>query len=191
MLGLKHATGPSFVQRFEANIEEMLLDHAHCEKKAAATALALISKYPDFRELTETMADIVEEEMQHFRQVVSLLNARGWAYRGARASGYAGQLHRSIRSGFSEGLVDRLIIAALIEARSCERFALLGEHLSDPELAAFYRSLYASEARHYTTYVGLARCRVSEAAFRARLGELLDLEASIIARGEDAPRLHA
>lgn len=191
MLGLRHQTPLSFVARFESNLEEMLLDHAHCEKKAATAALGLIAKYPDYVELVEMMAEITEEEMLHFQQVLGIMRTRGWAYRGARGSAYAGRLHRHVRSGFDEGMVDRLLVAALIEARSCERFALLGEHLTDPELQSFYAALFESEARHYATYVKLAMARYPEVAVRARLDQLLAVEAALVAEGEDLPRLHA
>lgn len=191
MLGLRYATPKTFVDRFEADLEEMLLDHAHCEKKAATTALGLIAKYPDYLELVETMAEIVEEEMLHFRQVLDRMRDRGWSYRGARGSAYASRLHQHVRSGFDEGMIDRLLVAALIEARSCERFALLGQHLDDEALRTFYASLFESEARHYATYVKLAIGRHDERAVRRRLEELLDIEAAIVSEGEAAPRLHA
>ncbi|MCB9521719.1 MAG: tRNA-(ms[2]io[6]A)-hydroxylase [Myxococcales bacterium] len=191
MLGLKTQTSPDFVARFEADVEEMLLDHAHCEKKAAATALGLLSRYPDFIELVSTMPEIVEEEIAHFKQVVDLMSERGWEYRGQRPSAYAGKLHRLCRTGFHEALIDRLLISALIEARSCERFDLLANNLEDRELAEFYRSLFASEARHYMTYVRLASGRYGEDVVRARLDELATAEGAIVAEGEDAPRLHA
>ena len=191
MLGLRHATPDTFVDRFELSLEEMLIDHAHCEKKAAAAALAFIAKYPDYPDIVSTMAEIVEEEMAHFRQVLGLLDARGWTFRGMRGSKYAGRLHAVVRDGFGPGLVDRLLVAAMIEARSCERFALLGRRLSDPELRAFYQSLFESEARHYATYVKLALAHGPEAEVRQRLDELLALEASAASEGEDAARLHA
>lgn len=191
MLGLRQSTPRAFVDRFEENLEEMLLDHAHCEKKAAATALAFITKYPDLPGLVGTMAEIVEEEIAHFREVVAILERRGSTFRGARGSAYAGALHAHVRRDYTEGLVDRLLVAALIEARSCERFALLGEHLDDPELAEFYRSLFESEARHYATYVKLALAVDDEARVRARLNEWLDIEADIIGNAEPTPHLHA
>lgn len=191
MLGLRQSTPRAFVDRFEANLEEMLLDHAHCEKKAAATALAFITKYPDLPGLVGTMAEIVEEEIAHFREVVAILERRGASFRGARGSAYAGALHAHVRRDYTEGLVDRLLVAALIEARSCERFALLGEHLQDDQLAEFYRSLFESEARHYAIYVKLALAVDDEPRVRARLNEWLDIEAEIIRNAEPTPHLHA
>ena len=191
MLGLRHTTSPDFADKFEANLEEMLLDHAHCEKKAAMCALNLIGRYPDYPELVDTMAEIVEEEMAHFREVLTILDDRGFSYRGAKASAYAGKLHAHVRPGYEHGFIDRMLVAALIEARSCERFALLGERLSDPSLAEFYRSLFESEARHYATYLKLAYRRFDESAVRERLDEMLDIEASIVAEPDPSPRLHA
>ncbi len=191
MLGLRHDTPISFVARFEANLEDMLLDHAHCEKKAAATALSLISRYPDNPQLVATLAEIVEEEMAHFRMVLDLMNARGWTFRGARGSAYAGALHSQVRKPYTEGFVDRMIVAALIEARSCERFALLGAHVDDLELREFYKSLFESEARHYGTYIKLALKAGNEDDVRARLNTLLDFEATVVAESLPTPHLHA
>jgi tRNA-(ms[2]io[6]A)-hydroxylase len=191
MLGLKASTDPAFVLRFQADVEAMLLDHAHCEKKAAATALNMLGRYPDHPGIVDAMADIVDEEMAHFRQVIAIMASRGWSYRGCRPSLYAGRLHALCRRGYREALVDRLLISALIEARSCERFALLGAQLDDDELRTFYGSLFASEARHYATYVKLALAEDDEASVRARLDELLTAEAEIVRLGEDAPKLHA
>jgi len=192
MLCLHSDTDPAFVERFEADVEEMLLDHAHCEKKAASTALNLIFRYPDERELVETMAEIVEEEIQHFQQVLEIMQARGWSFRRQRPSKYAGRLAKHVRAGDeTTEFVDRMLMGALIEARSCERFKLLGDRLADEELAAFYRSLFASEARHYTTYVRLASLKQPADVVKARLAEMATEEAAIVALGEPAPRLHA
>ena len=190
MLCLKTRTDPAFVDRFEANVEEMLLDHAHCEKKAASTALQLIFRYPDYPALVTTMAEVVEEEMDHFRQVIEIMRARGWEYGRCKPSRYAGRLYEHCRKGETEGFVDRMLLCALIEARSCERFSLLGEALKDEELRVFYRSLFESEARHYATYVKLAIGREDEGEVRARLDELATIEAEINATGEPLPRIH-
>ncbi|MFT4705660.1 MAG: tRNA-(ms[2]io[6]A)-hydroxylase [Bradymonadia bacterium] len=190
MLCLKSRTDPAFVQRFEANLEEMLLDHAHCEKKAASTALQLIFRYPEHTGLVRKMAEIVEEEMEHFRMVLDLLDGRGWTFRRLDPSEYAARLYAKCRKGPVDGFIDRMILCALIEARSCERFALLGEQLTDKTLAEFYASLFESEARHYATYIKLAIAHAPEADVRARLDVLADAEAEINATGEPVPRLH-
>jgi tRNA-(ms[2]io[6]A)-hydroxylase len=191
MLSLQSETPPAFVSRFEADVREMLIDHAHCEKKAASTALNMIFRYPDHPALVDVLSAIVEEEIQHFRMVLEVLRARGWAYTRQAPSKYAGRLHAALRNDEPGALLDRLIACALIEARSCERFQLLGERLSDPGLASFYRGLFESEARHYATYLKLALGSFDEPLVRARLDELARHEADIITLGEAAPRLHA
>ena len=168
----------------------MLLDHAHCEKKAASTALQLIFRYPDHTGLVRKMAEIVEEEMEHFRMVLDLLDERGWTFRRLDPSEYAARLYSHCRKGPVDGFIDRMILCALIEARSCERFSLLGEQLADSALAEFYASLFESEARHYATYIKLAIAHAPEADVRARLDVLADAEAEINATGEPVPRLH-
>lgn len=191
MLSLQCATDPGFVARFEADVQAMLLDHAHCEKKAASTALNLMFRYPDNPALVEVCTDIVEEEIQHFRQVVKLMEARGWAYGRQTPSKYGGRLAQLLRTAEPHALLDRLLMCALIEARSCERFQLLGEKLSDPELAAFYRSLFESEARHYATYLKVALATFEAGEVRSRLAYFAEQEAAICRLGETAPRLHA
>lgn len=191
MLSLQSRTPASFARRFEEHLEEMLVDHAHCEKKAASTALNLLFRHADDEDLVRVMAEIVEEEIQHFRIVLDLLDKRGMRFRRQKPSAYAGKLHQLARTGEPEALLDRLLIGALIEARSCERFDVLAHHLVDPELAAFYRSLFESEARHYATYLRLALKIFDEPTVRARLDELAHAEAGIVEQGEPAPRLHA
>lgn len=192
MLCLASDTDPAFVERFEDNLEEMLLDHAHCEKKAASTALNFIFRYPDYIDVVDEMGPIVEEEIQHFQQVLDVMRARGWEYRRLAPSKYAGRLAKHLRPGDGlDAFVDRMLMCALIEARSCERFKLLGGALQDAELAAFYRGLFESEARHYMTYVRLAAARAGEEPVRERLAELAQAEAEICAVGETAARLHA
>ncbi len=191
MLSLQSVTSASYVAMFEANVQAMLLDHAHCEKKAASSALNMMFRYPDKQELVEVCADIVEEEIQHFRQVLRIMEKRGWSYGRQMPSKYGGRLAEHLRTAEPYALMDRLLMCALIEARSCERFQLLGGGLSDPELAAFYQGLFESEARHYATYLKLALAYFDEVEVRARLEEYAKLEAAICAVGENAPRLHA
>lgn len=191
MLCLASLTPRTFVDRFEANLDDMLVDHAHCEKKAASTALNLIFRYPDNPTLVAAMAPIVEEEMLHFRQVLEKIEARGFRFRRMIPSQYAPRIQKHLRGGEgADAFVDRMLLCALIEARSCERFRLLGDHLTDPDLAAFYAGLFASEARHYMTYVRLAAEVAPEDEVRSRLAELAEIEATVAATGEDAPRLH-
>lgn len=191
MLSLQSVTSAGYVTMFEANVRAMLLDHAHCEKKAASSALNMMFRYPDRPELVAVCADIVEEEIQHFRQVLQIMQARGWQYGRQMPSKYGGRLAAHLRTAEPHALLDRLLMCALIEARSCERFQLLGAGLSDPELAAFYQSLFESEARHYATYLKLALAYFDEPEVRQRLAFYAEQEAAICALGEEAPRLHA
>jgi tRNA-(ms[2]io[6]A)-hydroxylase len=191
MLSLQSVTSAGYVTMFEANVRAMLLDHAHCEKKAASSALNMMFRYPDRPELVAVCADIVEEEIQHFRQVLQIMQARGWQYGRQMPSKYGGRLAAHLRTAEPHALLDRLLMCALIEARSCERFQLLGAGLSDPELAVFYQALFESEARHYATYLKLALAYFDETEVRERLAFYAEQEAAICALGEDAPRLHA
>lgn len=192
MLCLASSTPRAFVDRFEADLDEMLLDHAHCEKKAASTALSMMFRYPDNPDLIDVLGEIVEEEMAHFKLVLQRIKGRGGRFGRQRPSRYAGKLATFVDTHSAQWeCIDRLLMCALIEARSCERFKLLGDHLRDPELAEFYRSLFESEARHYTTYLKLALQLGEESAVRARLQAFAEHEAAVCAEGEAIPRLHA
>ena len=137
------------------------------------------------------MTEIVNEELEHFRLVLDLLERRGVPFRKLTPSSYGQRLHERIRKDEPARAVDRLLIAGLIEARSCERFSLLADHLTDPELKAFYESLFESEARHHSTYVRLACEFLPEEDVRARLHELAADEAEIIDRGDAFARMHS
>jgi tRNA-(ms[2]io[6]A)-hydroxylase len=190
MLNLKTSTSPRWLAQVEANLDEVLLDHAHCEKKAAGTALNLIFAYVDRVELVKALAPIVTEELEHFRMVIDLLESRGVRFRRLKPSNYGGQLAELVRKQEPQKAIDRLLVAGLIEARSCERFALLKDQLADRSLAAFYQGLFESEARHHSTYVQLARLFAVDAEVDRRLDELAAAEAEIIARGDELPRMH-
>jgi len=159
MLGLKMATDPRWVNIVEKNIAEILTDHAWCEQKAATNAITLIVKYPHLTELVDAMIELSNEEMDHFRQVHDIIKSRGLVLGPERKDPYVNDLLTHIRRGGSptENLVDRLLFAAMIEARSCERFKILSENFKDPELKEFYRVLMESEAGHYTTFISFAR----------------------------------
>lgn len=159
MLGLKLPTDPRWVNIVEKNIEEILTDHAYCEQKAASTAISLIVSFPEYTELVRDMIDLVEEEMSHFKMVHDLILDRGWIMGRDRKDHYVSRLTQFFPKGGSRTtqLVHRLLYAALIEARSCERFRLLSEELEDKKLARFYRKLMISEASHYTLFLGYAR----------------------------------
>lgn len=191
MLSLQSATADRWLARVQTNLEELLIDHAHCEKKAAGVAMNLIFYYVEHEELCRAMTEIVSEELEHFHMVLDIIKRRGWRFRRLKPSSYGRQLHDLIRAGEPARAIDRLLVASLIEARSCERFGLLRERLEDRELAEFYGSLFESEARHHTTYVRLACTFDDEAIVRRRLAEISAAEAAIIARGEEQVRMHS
>lgn len=191
MLNLQSTSDARWLEQVSANVEELLIDHAHCEKKAASTAMSLLFAYVDNVELCRAMSDIVVEELDHFRLVLDLIEARGMTFRRLRPSTYGARLAELVRPHEPNRAVDRLLVAGLIEARSCERFAVLRDNLPDAELAAFYGSLFESEARHHSTYVRLAKLFAADADVRRRLDELAAAEATIIALGDDAPRVHS
>ena len=192
MLGLKTATDPSWIHQVELHLEEVLLDHAHCEKKAARTALNLICAYDDRGDpLCRELEQIVVEELEHFRLVLELLARRGIVYRRLKPSSYGKKLGELIRSREPERALDRLLVAGLIEGRSCERFAILKESLADAELADFYASLFESEAGHHAIYLQLAHGFVPAAEVVARFDWLAEKEAEIISRGEPLTRIHS
>ena len=182
MLGLKLPTDPRWVKLVEANISEILTDHAWCEQKAASNAISTIVRYPDLSDMVEELTAIAQEEIAHFGMVLEKIKARGFTLGHEQKDDYVGQLSKFIRRGGSrEGqIVDRLLFAAMIEARSCERFKMLSERISDPDLAEFYRELMISEAGHYTTFLRLARKYGGGIDVDARWQECLDFEAAII-----------
>lgn len=159
MLGLKLPTDPRWVNIVEKNIEEILTDHAYCEQKAASTAISLIVKFPECTELVQEMIALVKEEISHFKMVHDKILERGWVLGRERKDEYVIELMKFFEKGGSrtDHLVHKLLYAALIEARSCERFRLLSENIQDEELAQFYRKLMVSEANHYTMFLKFAR----------------------------------
>ena len=159
MLGLQLPTDPRWVDIVEKNIEEILVDHAYCEQKAASTAISFIIDFPEKTELVQAMIDLVAEEMSHFKMVHDLLIERGFALGRERKDEYVNRLMQFFPKGGSreDHLVHKLLYAALIEARSCERFRLLSEKLEDKQLARFYKKLMISEANHYTMFLQFAR----------------------------------
>jgi len=169
----------------------VIIDHAHCEKKAAGVAMNLLFSYVDRVELARAMTEIVSEELEHFRLVLDVLERRGIPFRKLTPSSYGPRLHELIRKDEPARGVDRLLVAGLIEARSCERFAVLADHVADEELATFYRSLFESEARHHATYVRLACDFQPEASVKQRLHELAAAEAEILDRGDPFARMHS
>ncbi|MBO3117752.1 tRNA-(ms[2]io[6]A)-hydroxylase [Winogradskyella sp. DF17] len=182
MLGLKLPTDPRWVNIVEKNIEEILSDHAYCEQKAASTAISLIIGFPEYTELVQEMSDLVQEEMSHFRMVHDKITERGWTLGGDRKDEYVLALRKFFPKGGSRTtqLVHRLLIAALIEARSCERFKLLSEELEDKKLAKFYKKLMISEAGHYTMFLNFARKYGERKEVDKKWQDLLIYEAEIM-----------
>ncbi len=182
MLGLKLPTDPRWVNIVEQNIEEILTDHAFCEQKATSTAISLIVSFPEYTELVQEMIELVKEEMSHFKMVHDLILERGWTLGRDRKDEYVIQLLKFFPKGGSRTtqLVHRLLYAALIEARSCERFRLLSQELEDKKLAKFYRKLMISEANHYTMFLGYARKYGDRNEVDKKWQDLLDYEAEII-----------
>lgn len=182
MLGLKLPTDPRWVNIVEKNIDEILTDHAYCEQKAASTAISLIISFPEYTELIEEMIALSREEMGHFKMVHDRIIARGNTLGRDRKDDYVLQLVKFFPKGGSRTtqLVHRLLYAALIEARSCERFRLLSEELEDKELATFYHKLMVSEASHYTMFLKFARQYGDRNEVDKKWQDLLDYEAEIM-----------
>lgn len=182
MLGLKLPTDPRWVNIVEKNIEDILTDHAYCEQKATSTAISLIVSFPEYTELVQEMVALVKEEISHFKMVHDRIIENGWVLGRDRKDDYVIQLISFFPKGGSRTtqLVHRLLYAALIEARSCERFRLLSEELEDKELAEFYRKLMVSEANHYTMFLGFARQYGDRKEVDIKWNELLDYEAEIM-----------
>lgn len=183
MLGLKLPTDPRWVNIVEKNIEEILTDHAYCEQKAASTAISIIIGFPDRSELVKEMTALVWEEMGHFNMVHEKIVERGWKLGRERKDEYVIELMKFFPKGGSKTthLVHKLLYAALIEARSCERFRLLSENIADKELADFYRNLMVSEANHYTLFLGFARKYGDREVVDQKWQDLLAYEAEIMA----------
>lgn len=182
MLGLKLPTDPRWVNIVEKNIEEILTDHAFCEQKATSTAISLIVSFPEYTDLVQEMAALVKEEISHFKMVHDIIIERGWVLGRNRRDEYVLQLIKFFPKGGNRTsqLVHRLLYAALIEARSCERFRLLSEELKDKKLAEFYRNLMVSEANHYSMFLGFARQYGNRKEVDKKWQQLLDYEAEIM-----------
>jgi len=185
MLGLQMATDPRWVRIVEKNIEEILIDHAYCEQKAASNAISMIVTYPQYPDLVEAMTAICQEEMAHFQMVHDKLKERGLQLGFERKDTYvndlAQYLKRGKRNSKPDGVfVNKMLFAAMIEARSCERFKILSEEINDADLRQFYRDLMESEARHYTTFLGFARKYGQGVDVDAAWKDFLAFEASLM-----------
>ena len=182
MLGLKLPTDPRWVNIAEKQIEEILTDHAYCEQKAASTAISLIVGYPEKSDLVDQMTALAREEMGHFQMVHNRILQRGLVLGRERKDAYVNQLNQFFPKGSDREirLIHRLLICALIEARSCERFRVLSENLEDKELSEFYHTLMISEANHYTMFLKLARQYGERTAVDRLWNSLLEYEAEVI-----------
>jgi tRNA 2-(methylsulfanyl)-N6-isopentenyladenosine37 hydroxylase len=182
ILGLKLPTDPRWVNLAEISLEEILTDHAFCEQKAATTCISLIQKYPGYEKMVEEVAPIVTEEWGHFRQVLAELKRRGLKLGKQRKDEYVNKLFEFEKKGGhpEDRFLDKLLISALIEARSCERFKRLSEGLEDEYMRTFYRKFMESEAGHYTLFIELAEHYLPKEQVRARWQEWLRYEADII-----------
>jgi tRNA-(ms[2]io[6]A)-hydroxylase len=192
-LGLELPTDPRWVDIASMQLGDILIDHAYCEQKAASSCISLIVHYPEKARLVEVLTPIVAEEWGHFQRVLKELRKLGVPLGRQRKDEYAGQLLKLVRNkgNYEEALLDRLLICALIEARSCERFKLLSEALEDESLKKFYRELMVSEAGHYRTFIELAENYVPETEVRKRWKEMLHEEAQIIkSLGARGDRMH-
>lgn len=181
-------TPDAWVEAALDSLDTLLIDHANCEKKAAGTALNMLFRYVDRPRLLTALSKIAREELRHFEQVLKVMQSRGVTYRHLSSSRYAGGLFSHVRQREPERLVDSLIVGAIIEARSCERFHRLSQRI-DGELGRFYADLLASEARHFQIYLSLARhCAVSPVDDRVQ--ELLEAEKALILTQDKKLRFH-
>jgi tRNA 2-(methylsulfanyl)-N6-isopentenyladenosine37 hydroxylase len=182
-LGLELPTDPRWINIASMNIGDILVDHAYCEQKAASSCISLIVQYSDKTDLVEMLTPVVAEEWAHFERVLEELKKRGYTLGKQRKDEYVEQLNKLIRKGGSreQQLVEKLLMNALIEARSCERFKLLWKHIGDERLAQFYYELMISEAGHYKNFLLLAKKYMPEEKVMARWRELLEQEAKIMA----------
>ncbi len=182
MLRLELPTDPRWVDVAKKSIEEILVDHAYCEQKAASSCISLIVKFPDLEKLVEVLSPVVAEEWEHFQRVLAQLKKRGLPLGKPRKDAYVAELMQFVKKGGSrmEHLTEHLLMNALIEARSCERFKLLWKNLEDEELKEFYYELMVSEAGHYVNFIDLAKTYYPEEKVEKRWKEWLTYEREII-----------
>ena len=182
-------TPEQWIENALANQDVMLIDHAHCEKKAASTALSLMYRYVDNTDLLNKMSRLAREELRHFEQVLAIMKKRGVVYSHLSPARYAAGLREAVRKDDPGRLVDVLIVGAIIEARSCERFAALAPHLDD-KLAEFYNSLLKSEARHYQDYLELAK-QANGGPVQERVEAFMAIEQKLIEEPDSEFRFHS
>ncbi len=182
MLGLKLLTDPRWANIAESNLEEILTDHAWCEQKAASNAISLITQNSEYEDLVHELTAIAIEEMEHFKMVIDIIKEKGYTLGRERKDDYVGQLMKFSKKDGSrnQAFIDRLLFAAMIEARSCERFRVLTQNIKDESLAKFYYDLMVSEANHYTTFLNFARKYTVDVDVDKRWKEWLDFEGQLI-----------
>ena len=195
MLGLKMATDPRWVNIVEKNLEEILIDHAFCEQKAASNSISIIVQYPQYSDLVESMVEICKEEMEHFKMVHDKIKERGFKLGFDRKDPYVKDLSNYLKKNKSnssrEGyFVNQMLFAAMIEARSCERFKILSEELQEKDLRDFYRMLMESEARHYVTFLNFAKKYGGKIDVNARWEEFLKFEADLMKEYGKSETIH-
>ena len=189
MLNLQCESSSRWLSQVEEHLDEILVDHAHCERKAAGTALNLLFSYVENEALCREMTEIVNEELEHFQQVLDLLKERDIPFRRLKPASYAGQLKDLVRKNEPQRAVDRLLVASLIEARSCERFAVLAPHVDKP-LGDFYISLLRSEARHYQDYLTLAE-EIAGSDISERVAFFRGIESDLISSPDEDFKFHS
>lgn len=193
MLGLKLETDHRWIKLVESNISEILTDHAWCEQKAASNAISIIVGWPEHANLVDTMLSIAKEELTHFEMVHNKIKERGFQLGMERKDDYVNDLYKFMRKGYKRNivLIDRLLFAAMVEARSCERFRILSEQIGDEDLRNFYRDLMISEANHYATFLGFARKYGSNTEdVNKRWQQWLDYEAEVIRNYSKKETMH-
>ncbi len=188
---LQQPTSSAWLEQALANLDTVLLDHSHCERKAASVAINLMFRYPSSTKLVRTLTAIAQEELEHFEQCNQILERRGIALANLNAPPYGATLNKQIRTHEPNRMLDFLLTYALIEARSHERLGLLGDNCSEPEIAEFYRGLVASEARHYGAYWTLADTYFERSQVMQRLEELAQVESDILSTLHPQPRVHS
>ncbi len=193
MLHLAQDTDPGWFGRIRDSLDTILVDHCHLEKRAASNALNLIFRYTGREGIPRELSEVVREEMEHFTQVLDILDARGIEFTRLPPSPYATALQAELRKNEPGAFLDKLLMAGFIEARSCERFKILSQGLAEdePELAAFYRELMIAEARHHLLYTNIARRFYSDSVVKARLKELAPAEVAALKAAGEVPRLHS
>ncbi|PCJ40933.1 MAG: tRNA-(ms[2]io[6]A)-hydroxylase [SAR86 cluster bacterium] len=187
---LKYSSSDSWLDAVLGDFDQFLVDHASCEKKASGMAISMISHYPDKPILVKAMLDLAIEELSHFRDVMALLINRGLQAGADQKDPYVNQLHKAMGQGTEAYLLDRLLIASIVEARGAERFGMIAEALPDGRLKTFYHAITESEQQHYKLFLSLAEQHCDPQLISPRLDELLVTEANIIQQLPDRPALH-